>query len=171
MLGVWPVLVVCGGSFAVVQFLVSNLHGPTLVDVIGGLVSLFATALFLLVWKPKKIWHFPEEPPSQPPMRCRTREIISAWVPWMLLTVFVFVWGLPPVKRFLNETTLKFEVPLLHNRVAEAPPVVLAPKPKSRVRFQLAQPPARESCWRRCARPFDARPPVKSFVLCNLAAG
>ncbi len=130
VLGVWPVLVVCGGSFAVVQFLVSNLHGPTLVDVIGGLVSLFATALFLFVWKPKKAWHFPDEPPAQPVRHYKIREIVSAWVPWMLLTLFVFVWGLPPVKRFLNETSVTFEVPLLHNRVAEAPPVVLVPKLK-----------------------------------------
>src|SRR5262245_15675046 len=35
--GVWPALLVCGGSFAVVQFLVSNFVGPALVDVIGGL--------------------------------------------------------------------------------------------------------------------------------------
>src|SRR5262249_26309659 len=45
VLGVWPVLLVCGGSFALVQFLVANFHGPTLVDVIGGLVSLICTAL------------------------------------------------------------------------------------------------------------------------------
>src|SRR5437660_1179835 len=37
VLGVWPALVVCGGSFALVQFLTANFHGPWLVDVIGGL--------------------------------------------------------------------------------------------------------------------------------------
>src|SRR6266481_2120559 len=44
--GVWPALLVCGGSFAVVQFLVANWHGPWLVDVAGGLISLVALALF-----------------------------------------------------------------------------------------------------------------------------
>src|ERR1051325_4366332 len=46
VVGVWPALVVCGGSFALVQFLTANLHGPWLVDVAGGLVSLICLALF-----------------------------------------------------------------------------------------------------------------------------
>ena len=33
IIGVWPALLVCGGSFAAVQFLVANYLGPTLVDV------------------------------------------------------------------------------------------------------------------------------------------
>ncbi len=46
-LAIWPALLVCGGSFALVQFLTSNYHGPWLVDVAGGLVSLVCVALFL----------------------------------------------------------------------------------------------------------------------------
>ncbi len=45
VLGVWPALVVCGGSFALVQFRVANYHGPSLVDVAGGLVSLISLSL------------------------------------------------------------------------------------------------------------------------------
>ncbi len=66
VLGVWPALVVCGGSFALVQFLVANYHGPWLVDVAGGLVSLVCLALFLRVWQPKVRWHFAGETPPQP---------------------------------------------------------------------------------------------------------
>ena len=44
VVGVWPALLVCGGSFALVQFLVANYHGPWLVDVAGGLVSLVCLA-------------------------------------------------------------------------------------------------------------------------------
>src|SRR6516165_3961583 len=62
VLGVWPALVVCGGSFALVQFLTANYHGPWLVDVVGGLVSLVCLALFLRVWQPRQTWHFPDEP-------------------------------------------------------------------------------------------------------------
>jgi len=37
---IWPALLVCGGSFAVVQFLMANFHGPRLVDVAGGVISM-----------------------------------------------------------------------------------------------------------------------------------
>ena len=105
VVGVWPALAVCGGTFAGVQFLVANYHGPWLVDVAGGLLALLALALFLRFWQPREIWLFPDEssPTVQdvPPAYSR-RQMISAWVPWMLLTVFVFAWGLPPVKQWLE---------------------------------------------------------------------
>ena len=59
--GCWPAILVCGGSFAAVQFGMSNWHGPTLVNVVGGIASLLATAIFLQFWQPKEIWRFPEE--------------------------------------------------------------------------------------------------------------
>jgi lactate permease len=144
-LAVWPALLVCGGSFALVQFLTANLHGPWLVDVAGGLVSLAALALFLRVWQPRQTWHFPDETPNTVRSLPYTRrQIASAWVPWGLLTVFVFLWGLPQVKTFLGTTSaskresleaadtsfiasptiLSFKVPALHRQVARTPPVV-----------------------------------------------
>jgi lactate permease len=65
-LGVWPALFVCGGSFAGVQFLVANYHGPWLVDVAGGLISLVSLALVLKVWRPRNTWRFPDEPVHDP---------------------------------------------------------------------------------------------------------
>lgn len=59
--GCWPAALVCGGSFATVQFLVSNYHGPALVDVLGGVISLVVLAVFCHFWKPKEIWRFPED--------------------------------------------------------------------------------------------------------------
>ncbi len=58
----WPAIVVCGGSFAGLQFLTSNFHGPTLVDVIGGLGSLVALAVFLQFWQPAEVWRFADAP-------------------------------------------------------------------------------------------------------------
>src|SRR5581483_1261415 len=123
---VWPALLVCGGSFALVQFLTANLHGPWLVDVAGGLVSLVSLALFLRVWHPREIWRFPgEEPVKRLAMPYTSAQIASAWVPWVLLTAFVFVWGLPGFKDPLNQqTTAKVQVPGLHEKVARHPPVV-----------------------------------------------
>ena len=53
MLGVWPAALVAGVSFAVPQFLVSNLHGPWLVDIVAALCSMGAVVLLLKVWQPK----------------------------------------------------------------------------------------------------------------------
>ena len=59
--GCWPAILVCGGSFAAIQFLTSNFHGPTLVDVLGGVGSLVILTVFLRFWQPKEIWRFPDE--------------------------------------------------------------------------------------------------------------
>jgi lactate permease len=109
--GVWPALLVAGGSFALVQFLVANFAGPALVDVVGGLVSLVCLALLLRVWQPRTTWQFAQEPADEAARREATtnsytrREVIAAWVPWALLTLFVLLWGLKPVKSFLGTFT------------------------------------------------------------------
>ncbi len=62
--GCWPAILVCGGTYAIAQFCISNWYGPTLVNTVGGIASLVATTLFLRVWQPQKIWRFPERSPS-----------------------------------------------------------------------------------------------------------
>src|SRR5262249_13201490 len=105
--GVWPAVLVSGGTFAVVQFWVSNWFGPRLVDVAGGLVSLISLAVFLKLWRPAPTWSLDaqhQEPSSsQAPVTTHTTsEVVSAWVPWVLLSVCVFVWGLPQVRTFFD---------------------------------------------------------------------
>jgi lactate permease len=131
--GVWPALLVCGGSFALVQFLVANFVGPELVDVAGGLVSLVSLALFLQVWRPRQTWHFTgEQAPAQPSGPAYSgREIAAAWVPWVLLTILVFVWGLKGVKddkQGLGVTNVAVEVPGLHLQIIRGKEVVAHPE-------------------------------------------
>jgi lactate permease len=141
--GVWPALLICGGSFALMQFLVSNYLGPMLVDVAGGVVSLVSLALFLRVWQPRDIWRFPDEPPGDPdplPANAPTptgRQLVRAWVPWVLLTMFVFLWGLKPVKDTLGQASLKIPVPGLHLAVTRTAPVVKSAEPEKAV-YDLA---------------------------------
>jgi len=150
-LEIWPALLVCGGSLASVQFLVANFHGPRLVDVAGGVVSMACLAGFLRIWKPQRTWDFPEEAEEKAatdgtrmehgkesvfnPCSIRgspafsgtsftRRQIISAWIPWLLLTLFVFLWGLPSIKAFLTWDKLRFEVQGLHQQIARDQPVV-----------------------------------------------
>ena len=59
--GVWPAVLVSGGSFAIVQFLWSNYVGPELVDIVGGLVSLGMPGGVLHWWRPAEAWDFPED--------------------------------------------------------------------------------------------------------------
>lgn len=126
MVGVWPALLVCGGTFAVVQFLVANLLGPALVDVAGGLASLGSLALFLRFWQPRQAWRFHgEDPPTAPPVGAWSRrEVFSAWVPWLLLSALVILWGEPHVKSWLNRIgSTAWQVPGLHGAVWRGPPV------------------------------------------------
>src|SRR5438876_11748014 len=52
-------------------------------------------------------------------------QVIRAWVPWMLLSLLVFLWGIPQVKKFFNDVSApKFRVAGLHEVVMRAPPVV-----------------------------------------------
>ena len=138
MMEIWPAILVTGVSFAIPQFLVSNFIGPELVDVIAALCSMAALVLFMRVWKPKTIWrsvslkgHEKDGgtalPPSVPVQHPRD-VVIRAWMPWIFLTVFVFIWGLPVFKTFLNGIFApKFPIEGLHNLIEKVPPVV--PKP------------------------------------------
>src|SRR6266487_906750 len=65
MLEIWPAILIAGVSFAVPQFLISNFHGPWLVDVVAAAVSIAAVALFIKVWHPKRIWRLPGEEPEE----------------------------------------------------------------------------------------------------------
>lgn len=158
VLGVWPALLVCGGSFALVQFLAANFHGPWLVDVAGGVVSLVCLALFLRIWRPRTIWRFPDEQAAPVQAMAYTRsEIASAWVPWALLTLLVFLWGVPQIKQALGSPTkpekdafkadattmelhpkrLQVKVPGLHQRIARNEPVA-SPEEKAQGRREDA---------------------------------
>ncbi len=125
--GVWPALLVTGGSFAVVQFLVANFVGPALVDVAAGLVSLVALAAFLHVWQPAPDAEFTGT--AAPAERTGAWPVVRAWVPWLLLSLFVFLVGLGSVKTWMNGiSNPKFEISGLHERIRRAPPVAPAPE-------------------------------------------
>ncbi|MDH6169798.1 lactate permease [Variovorax boronicumulans] len=138
MMEVWPAILVTGLSFAIPQFLVSNYIGPELVDIIAALVSMTSLVLFLRVWKPKTIWtsvslkgHEKDGGEAGPvvlPTKHPRADVIRAWTPWIILTVFVFIWGLPVVKTWLNGIFApSFPIDGLNNMIEKVAPVV--PKP------------------------------------------
>ena len=135
MLEVWPAVLVAGGSFAVCQCLISNLHGPWLVDIVSALVSTALVAVFLRVWHPsepmlegaaavpRSAGAAASPRASHPP-----HVMLRAWAPWVILVVVVAAWGLPSVKHALDSVSLvQVKVPHLHGMVQRVPPVVSAP--------------------------------------------
>ena len=141
---VWPAIFVTGISFALSQFYVSNYIGPELVDVISALVSMTALVLFLKLWSPKTIWksttlknHEADggeaQAPSIPQKHPRA-DVIRAWLPWIILTVLVFIWGLPEVKAYMNGIFApKFPIEGLHNMVEKVAPAVPVPTKEAAV--------------------------------------
>lgn len=147
--GVWPAAAIAGLAFAIPQYVISNFHGPWLVDILAGAFSIIATVLFLRIWKPRQIMRInngvPEfstaESGSQSSPQSRSHEasdVLQAWMPWLILTLFILCWGLPQTKTLLDHiASPKFEVPHLHNLVQRMPPVAPLNSPPEAAVFKL----------------------------------
>ena len=134
MLGVWPAIAVTGISFAVPQYLMSNFHGPWLVDIVAAMISIGTLTLLLRFWSPATPWLATERhggPMMNVPNSAATytrAQVFRAWTPWIILSVFVFLWGIPQVKARLDGVfAMKLPVPGLHQLVQKMPPVALEP--------------------------------------------
>jgi L-lactate transport len=125
LMGVFPAAALCGVSFALVQFLVSNFVGPQLTDILSSLAAMGSLCLLFLVWKPKDKFHL-EGDRTVVTVRHHTRsELVRAWGPYMLLVLCVLLWGWAPVQKLLNSvTTFSFPWPGLHNVIQRMPPAV-----------------------------------------------
>jgi len=111
------------------------------VDVVASICSMAALVTLLKFWRPKEIWKGTENGvactgPDHPVFS--RAEIRQSWTPWVLLSVLVFLWGLPQIKSALNGISLpEFPVPDLHNFVLRAPPVAPAGAPPEKAIFVL----------------------------------
>jgi lactate permease len=146
---VFPAIAVVGLSFALTQFFWANYVDSNLVDIMGGVVSLVAVLAFLQVWKPKKIWRFDyDDRPGEvrPPAaqvsddvggewspkqfdgivqarKYTAVQVLKAWMPFAVLSLFVLLWGLPKIKLAMNQaTTPAFKVMLPNGKVRPGPP-------------------------------------------------
>jgi lactate permease len=167
---VLPAIMVVGFSFALTQFFWSNYVDSNLVDIMGGVVSIIAVVVFLRFWKPKKIWRFDYDKNATllPPLTGEISDqfggewsaekfdgyvkaspysagqVLRAWMPFAILSVFVLLWGLPSIKLAMNRATTPafrvvladgkprpgppgWDVPYLHGAIYRAAPVVSKP--------------------------------------------
>ncbi|KFG91929.1 L-lactate permease [Sphingobium herbicidovorans NBRC 16415] len=140
---VLPAVLVAGVSFAVVQLLISNLHGPWLTSIGAALASIATLIAFLRIWQPARIMHVNEAKlaagderdvaatadaanaqPLHDPAAVR-----RAWMPWIILTGCVFLWGLPFMKQGLDAIfALRLPFAGLDGVIQRLPPVVSAPE-------------------------------------------
>ena len=143
---VLPAVIVCGLSFAGMQFYVSNYVGPELTDILSSLTCIACTALVLKLWKPKNIFRLEGEKPATAAVHAHTGgQVLMAWMPYLLLVAFVLAWGQPTMKLILDRFTNGLlpnwlpkapppalnglNVPGLHKLITRVPPVTKAPSP------------------------------------------
>jgi lactate permease len=152
MIEVLPAVIACGVSFAAVQFLVSNFMGPELTDILSSLSCIVVMVLVIKFWKPKTILRLlGDKPIVASPHQHSLGELIEAWVPYLLLVVFVLIVGNPGVKEAINRWTdsllpafvptlpaaapktlaqlNRIMMPGLHNLITQMPPVTARPAP------------------------------------------
>jgi len=128
--GILPAAVLCGLSFAGTQLLVSNLVGPQLTDILSSLAAMGTLVVFFLMWQPKDRYQLEGQSAAGAPARRHSRgEWLLAWGPYLLLVMFVLLWGWAPVQSRWNTVTVNFAWPGLHNSILRMPPAAPAPVP------------------------------------------
>ncbi|HTW65368.1 MAG TPA: lactate permease LctP family transporter [Bryobacteraceae bacterium] len=130
---VFPAALLCGVTFAGLQFTISNFVGPQLTDLIASLAALGVLVVLFLFWKPADSQKYetaaanPAEPSA--PSAHSKGQVLLAWSPYFLLVVCVLLWGWQPMVKPLNTVTFAVKWPGLHNLIARIPPVTAKVSP------------------------------------------
>jgi lactate permease len=140
MIQIWPAIFVCGLSFAVSQFFFSNYVNPWIVDIGASIFCMACLVGFLKVWHPAEIWTSPAlrthdtsastmPPPAAPKAQASREQIIWSWVPWVVLSIVVAIWGTGWFKSLVNPIfTINYPVEGLDRMIQKMPPVVEKPE-------------------------------------------
>ncbi|HVG84666.1 MAG TPA: lactate permease LctP family transporter [Vicinamibacterales bacterium] len=145
---VLPAIVACGVSFASMQFFVSNYMGPELTDILSSLTCIIVMVAVLKLWKPRTIMRLEgDQPVTASALKHSGGEIFMAWMPYLMLVIFVLIWGESSIKPRINAIgdallpgwlptvpasgllASRLMVPGLHNMIERIPPVVGQPAP------------------------------------------
>ena len=137
---IWPAILVCGLSFAVPQFVISNFVNPWIVDIGASLISMACLIGFLRIWEPTELWLSPAlrsrddsaaTVPSAPAAKApvpTSAVVLRSLLPWIIVCVMLLVWGTGWFKSLVNPIfTWNYAVAGLHNLVQKVPPVVAKP--------------------------------------------
>src|SRR4029077_1205184 len=114
MIAIWPAILVCGVTFAIPQFLISNFVNPWIVDIGASLISMACLIGFLKIWQPSELWASPAlrgrddsaaTMPARAPVserRPSTREVWISLLPWIIVCAVLLVWGTDWFKNFVK---------------------------------------------------------------------
>jgi L-lactate transport len=118
---VWPAALVAGLCFGITQFLVSNFVGPYLTDILSSIVAMIGLVLLLRVWKPRDDTAADVAPRDT---GFSTATVVRAWTPYILLVIFVLLWGYAPFKAVLDKASVAFLWHGLDGQIERLPPAV-----------------------------------------------
>ena len=131
MIEIWPAILVAGVTFAFAQILMAFWSGPSLVAIVAAAATIVVLIAFLRFWQPRRTLNVNRQDITGQTRQAHghtASKIFHAWLPWLVVSVVVFAWGLPRISTWLDaNTTIKIPVAGLHNVVLRVPPVVAAP--------------------------------------------
>src|SRR5437868_12897883 len=142
MVRIWPAILICGVSFAVPQYLISNFVNPWIVDIGASLICMACLIGFFKVWQPVELWTSPAlrrrddsaatmPPPPRPAAEPTTAEVWRALTPWIIVCAVLLIWGTGWFKALVNPVfAVNYPVEGLHNVINKVPPVVAKPAPE-----------------------------------------
>jgi len=137
MLEIWPAILVAAVTFSAAQYLMAANFGPSLVAIVAAASTIVVLIAFLRFWKPKRVLNAQGEDitsAARQKFDHSAGHTFKAWLPWLVLSVVVFSWGLPQISKPMDKaTTVSFPVEGLHNVVRRIPPVVAKPTPEAAV--------------------------------------
>ena len=128
----WPAALVGGGTFALAQFMVSNLWGPYAADVVAASTAIAALAAFLRFWPPSGAKQQTSGNPSlasradSRPAKLSSKQAFAAWLPWAMLSAAMILWS---YLKLLPKGQVAIPIPNLHNGIL----ITLYQKPYSAV--------------------------------------
>src|SRR5258706_799841 len=118
---VLPAAAACGIAFAGTQFFVSNFIGPELTDILSSMAAMVALLIAIRITGQSR------------PQKHSASEIAIAWAPYMLLVIFVLLWGYKPFQAQLASYNIPVQWPGLHNTILRVAPAVSKPSPYAAV--------------------------------------
>lgn len=120
----WPIVLAVSLVFSGVQAGVLWFLGPELADIAAGLAGMVAVFAVSLAWSPRHVYR-EDDAPIPEATHHSFNEVVVAWSPFYILSSFILLWSLPPVKELfttgaLGFTTIPVPLPGLTGQIAHA---------------------------------------------------
>ena len=108
MLEIWPAILVAAVTFASAQYLMATFFGPSLVAIVSSTSTIVVLIAFLRFWKPKRLLNAKGEDitaMARKRVNHGAAGTFKAWLPWIVLSLLVFVWGLKQFNKPVDKAT------------------------------------------------------------------